>query len=219
VCSSDLEDYENIPPNVQKVLDKYQDAFENGDYQGLEKAHKELGKIGYEFEYYLDGQAYDLRPIGTKGKLDEYKSGGTIEELEDKAKEKLSTTFQLPLEIAVYVPSTINVDTKISKEEFDKRVDEAETWLGRLWGGFSANDVEGGFVSGKGATQRKLIQEDVVKITCFCRSEGFDRRFDLLLKKLVYWAKEWKQESIGLEVEGDLFYIDVNTTFDNKEKK
>ena len=214
-----FEDYKNIPPNVQKVLDKYQDAFMDGDYQGLEKAHKELGKIGYEFEYYLDGQAYDLRPIGTKGKLDDYKSGGTIEELEDKAKEKLSTTFQLPLEIAVYVPSTINVDTKISKKEFDKRVDEAETWLGRLWGGFSANDVEGGFVSGKGATQRKLIQEDVVKITCFCQSEGFDRRFDLMLKKLIYWAKEWKQESIGLEVEGDLFYIDVNTTFDNKGKK
>jgi len=65
-----FEDFENIPPNVQKVLDKYEDAFMDGDYRGLLKAHNELGEIGYEFEYYLDGQAYDLRPIGTKGKLD-----------------------------------------------------------------------------------------------------------------------------------------------------
>lgn len=149
----------------------------------------------------------------------QYADGGTVEELEDKAKEKLKDTFQLPIEIAVYIPSTKNVDTKISKKEFDKRIDEAEIWLGRLWGGYSAEENDGGFVSGKGDTERKLIREDVVKITCFCQAEGFDRKFDLLLKKLSYWAKEWEQESIGLEVEGDLFYIDVNTTFDNKEKK
>ena len=74
-----FEDYENIPPKVQKILDKYEDAFMDGDYEGLLKAHKELGKIGYEFEYYLDGVAYDLRPIGTKGKvesMDEFAMGG-----------------------------------------------------------------------------------------------------------------------------------------------
>jgi hypothetical protein len=63
-----FEDYENIPPKVQKILDKYEDDFINGDYQGTTKALKELEKIGYTFEFYLDGVAYDLRPIGTKGK-------------------------------------------------------------------------------------------------------------------------------------------------------
>lgn len=63
-----FEDYQDIPPKVQKVLDKYQEDIEDGDYKGLEKALKELEKIGYTFEYGLDGIAYDLRPIGTKGK-------------------------------------------------------------------------------------------------------------------------------------------------------
>ena len=57
-----FEDYENIPPKVQKILDKYGESFEDGDYQGLTKAHNELAKIGYTFEFYLDGQAYGLRP-------------------------------------------------------------------------------------------------------------------------------------------------------------
>jgi hypothetical protein len=63
-----FEDYQDIPTKVQKVLDKYQEDIEDGDYKGLEKALKELEKIGYTFEYGLDGIAYDLRPIGTQGK-------------------------------------------------------------------------------------------------------------------------------------------------------
>lgn len=65
-----FEDYENIPENLQKVLDKHQKAFEDGCYKGLLKAFNAVEKIGYTFEYYLDGQAYDLRPIGTKGKTE-----------------------------------------------------------------------------------------------------------------------------------------------------
>lgn len=75
-----FEDYTNIPAKVQTILDKYEDAFVDGDYKQLEKAHKALNKIGYTFEYYLDGQAYDLRPVGTKGKseMNEFKTGGVV---------------------------------------------------------------------------------------------------------------------------------------------
>jgi hypothetical protein len=76
-----FEDYDNIPNDVQEILDNYQEAFEDGDYRGLKMAHDELNKIGYTFEYYLDGQAYDLRKIGQKGKSevmdsDDYADGG-----------------------------------------------------------------------------------------------------------------------------------------------
>lgn len=75
-----FEDYDNIPDNLQKILDKYEDAFQDGDYSGLAKALKEANAIGYTFEYYLDGQAYDLRKIGEKGKseFDQYAKGGKI---------------------------------------------------------------------------------------------------------------------------------------------
>ena len=63
-----FEDYENIPSQVQEILDKHEQGFEDGDYDELKRAKEHLEKIGYTFEYYLDGQAYDLRKIGEKGK-------------------------------------------------------------------------------------------------------------------------------------------------------
>ena len=71
-----FQDYKNTPPKVKRILDKYEDGFMDGDYAELEKALKELKQIGYTFEYYLDGEAYDLRPIGTKGKSEFYAKGG-----------------------------------------------------------------------------------------------------------------------------------------------
>jgi hypothetical protein len=63
-----FEDYNDQPKDVQKIIDAHEQDFEDGDYKKLEKILKKLNKIGYTFEYGLDGGAYDLRPIGTKGK-------------------------------------------------------------------------------------------------------------------------------------------------------
>lgn len=58
-----FEDYNNIPPKIKKILDKYEKDFENGNYKGLTKALNLVRKNGYTFDFYLDGQAYGLRPI------------------------------------------------------------------------------------------------------------------------------------------------------------
>jgi hypothetical protein len=97
-----FEDYDNIPNDVQEILDNYQEAFEDGDYSGLKMAHEELNKIGYTFEYYLDGQAYDLRKIGQKGKSevmdnDDYAYGGYMAKggkISDKQMQKLDSGFE-----------------------------------------------------------------------------------------------------------------------------
>jgi hypothetical protein len=38
-----------------------------------------------------------------------------------------------------------------------------------------------------------------------------------LIKRITLWCEDWTQESIGFEIEGDLFYIDKNFEYD-KEK-
>jgi hypothetical protein len=57
-----FEDYENIPPKIVRILEKYEDAFDGGDYKGLSMALGEVEENGYTFEYNLWGEAYGLRP-------------------------------------------------------------------------------------------------------------------------------------------------------------
>jgi len=61
-----FEDYENIPAEVQVILDEYSESFEDGDYIGMSKAQNELEQIGYTFDFYVDGDAYGLRPMNVK---------------------------------------------------------------------------------------------------------------------------------------------------------
>ena len=77
-----FEDYENIPPKIQEILDFYEEDFQDGNYNGLSKALKEVEANGYTFEYYLDGEAYGLRPKNVplnqiKG-YEEYSKGGGV---------------------------------------------------------------------------------------------------------------------------------------------
>ena len=65
-----FEDYENIPANVQEVLDRYSEDFGEDfglmDYQDMAKMHDEIYSLGYTFDSGLDNQPMGLRPIGVE---------------------------------------------------------------------------------------------------------------------------------------------------------
>jgi len=78
------DDGKHIPEKVLKILNKYDDAFTDGNWQLLSKANEELNKKGYTFEFNLSGKAYDLRKIGQKGKVsDNVEDVGDIPIYED----------------------------------------------------------------------------------------------------------------------------------------
>jgi len=60
-----FEEYEQQPPNVRAIYDKYQDKIIDGDFDYSDSADflKEMESIGYTFEYGLDNESYGLRPI------------------------------------------------------------------------------------------------------------------------------------------------------------
>ena len=138
--------------------------------------------------------------------LGRFKDGGA---LESRMKAKLSQNFSLPLQVAVYVPSTKDADETVSKQEFENRVEEVEKFTSSLFGGFSANDVDGGYMS----NTKGLIKEEVYKVISFAPKENFDAKMSQLVAQVKKWAKDWGQESIGLEFEGDLFYIEQGGSF------
>jgi GNAT superfamily N-acetyltransferase len=76
-----FEEPENVPPQVMAILNKYAEGIEDGDYNAMGDAQNELEEIGYTFDYYVDGSAFDLRPLGTKGKTQDYGTGGGVKTL------------------------------------------------------------------------------------------------------------------------------------------
>lgn len=125
----------------------------------------------------------------------EYADGGDVPH-EDKM-------FQLPLEMVVYVPSTQDVDKVISVDKMDKRVDEVKEYLASKFGGYTSSDKLGGYVDSTG----NLVNEDVVQVTSFSTQEAYDENKEELIQQLAKWGKQWGQEAIGFEFEGDLMYV------------
>lgn len=139
--------------------------------------------------------------------LIQFNDGG---EIEKKIKDKLSkASFELPLELVVYVPSTKEANQIISKNEMQQRVKSVEKYLSKLFGGFSASSVDGGYVS----SDKGLIEEDVVKVTAFATIEALEKNINELMRQIKKWCQLWSQESIGLEFEGDLFYVSSTAKF------
>ena len=129
-------------------------------------------------------------------KMLQMKEGGSIE---DSSKVGL----HLPMEISVYVPSTKDANVPVSKTELNARVKEVKQYLATLFGGYSSSEIIGGYVS----TTGELIQEDVVKVISFATKQAYEENEATLIDKIADWSKEWSQEAIGLEIEGDLYYI------------
>jgi len=112
------------------------------------------------------------------------------------------TDTSLPIEQVVYVPSTNKQQKAISQQETARRVAEVKRFLSQKFGGYTSEKVEGGYKMGK-----HLVKEKIVKVTSFATKQAFNKNKSKLVKQLRIWGKKWKQDSIGYEHEGDLFYI------------
>lgn len=136
-----------------------------------------------------------------KGGMTNYMAaGGTLPKLPQQDK-----LFHLPIEMAVYVPSTKNVDKMITPYEMNKRVNEVKRTLAAMFGGYTSAEFMGGYI----ATDEKLVNEKIVRVVSYSTRSAFQENKKKLLKQIAEWAKAWGQEAIGYEYEGDLFYVDA----------
>lgn len=109
----------------------------------------------------------------------------------------------LPIEQAIYVPSTKN-NKPIPTKQFNARVETVRKYLSQKFGGFTSVRASGGYYSSK---EKKVINEPVAKVTSFGQKEKYIKYRKPLLSKIATWQKQWSQESVGYEKEGDLLYI------------
>ena len=114
-------DYEKIPKNIQAILDKYSEGFEDGDYKALGEALKLVEAEGYTFEYGLDGSAYALRPKdvplsqieGYEDADEEFAEGGNVSSGKVSDYFKSLNLAALPEKAANYIKTEILPDADI----------------------------------------------------------------------------------------------------------
>lgn len=122
-------------------------------------------------------------------------------------------TLTLPIELAVYVPSTKDANVPVTDAQMAHRIAETQSFLSALFGGHTTVAGRGGYVS----QDKGLISEPVIKITAFATVEGWTENKPVLDQWLSDKAKEWGQETIGFEVEGDFMMVNpvgVRAVFD-----
>jgi len=118
-----FEDYENIPANVQAILNDYE--LEDSDYNTLNDLQDELAEVGYTFEFGLDAEPFALRPIGVEvNELQGYedyekgnfKSGGEANfDIYDYDKKMALINLGEIYEYAIKIDKMIDEDTDLEE--------------------------------------------------------------------------------------------------------
>lgn len=113
----------------------------------------------------------------------------------------------LPIRTAIIVPSTKKGDRPISQAEYRKRVSETRKFLSRAYdkkrGGYTSFEAQGGYVMPNG----RLVRERTAEVESFAKRRDYLRNRSKLIKFAKRKGREWGQDSIGVEVEDNLYYV------------
>ena len=112
----------------------------------------------------------------------------------------LKFKFDLDSKVAIYVPSTINVN-----EETDNtaQVIRIIRRLSELFGGATASDAVGGWVAENGQT----VIEKVKIVYSFCTSEMLKQHISTIIEICDELKTEMSQEAITLEINGQVKFV------------
>lgn len=112
----------------------------------------------------------------------------------------LKFKYDLDCKVAIYVPSTTNVNESCDNS---KQVISVIRELSQMFGGATASDAVGGWVAESGET----VIEHVKIVYSFCTSEQLTERFDDVYAICQRIKKEMSQEAVTLEVNGQCKFV------------
>ena len=113
---------------------------------------------------------------------------------------QLKNCIRLRSQIKIYVPSTYEVDKDIDNQ---KHVDETIEFLAKIFGGATVTEAYGAWISANG----QLVKEFVSLVFAFAGQEQLEQSIDAIYDYCIKLKLELKQESIALEINGELYLI------------
>lgn len=113
---------------------------------------------------------------------------------------KLKYAFDLDCKLAVYVPSTVDVDKPTDNSGMVKHVMRE---LSALFGGATATNACGAWLDAAGNT----VIEQVSIVYSFCTSEQAMQHFEKVLALCEHIKTTMRQESVTLEYNGQVKFV------------
>lgn len=112
----------------------------------------------------------------------------------------LKFKFDLDSKVAIYVPSTLNVNEQTDNTA---QVMNIIRKLSTLFGGATASDAVGGWVAEDGQT----VIEKVKIVYSFCTSDQLKEHISTIIAICEELKTEMSQEAITLEINGQVKFV------------
>ena len=112
----------------------------------------------------------------------------------------LKFKFDLDSKVAIYVPSTLNVNEQTDNTD---QVMNIIRKLSTLFGGATASDAVGGWVAENGQT----VIEKVKIVYSFCTSDQLKEHISTIIEICEELKNEMSQEAITLEINGQVKFV------------
>lgn len=113
---------------------------------------------------------------------------------------QLKNCIKLNSNVKIYVPSTSNVDEQIDSSQ---KVLETLTFLSEKFGGSTATKAMGAWITQKGS----LVTENVTMVLSYCNQNDLTNSIEDIYQYCVKMKLDMKQESIALEVNGEMYLV------------
>lgn len=116
---------------------------------------------------------------------------------------KLESYTCLNSKIAVYVPSTVDVNKSDSKAR-EKWIEKFSFLFSNLFGGCTAQKAVGSWISEK----HGLVKEDVTIIYAYATKALIESNLGLILDTVQSMCVDMSQDCISLEYNSKLYFVD-----------
>ena len=108
--------------------------------------------------------------------------------------------FDLNSKVAIYVPSTMNVNEECDNTQYVKNtIKQLSTWFG----GATATPAIGGWVSAAG----EVVVENMSIVYSFCTTEKLQEYAADIIELCKTIKHEMRQEAVTLEINGQVKFV------------
>lgn len=102
--------------------------------------------------------------------------------------------------VKIYVPSTYNINENLDCSAW---IDKTLTFLAEKFGGATASEALGAWLS----LEKGLVKERITVVFAYTTSNDLSENINSVYDFCIEMKEKLKQESIALEVNGELYFV------------